>query len=244
MTLSLDTLSTSLRTSLQNTDFSKVETETAAALQSFDASVKTILGSAVGEIRGGIEALTQEIDDAEDAQTVNQVPTVSRVTEQVPVAGSLVGSVGAASSDIHALTGSSAAGSNGYLNEIITASSPDAVNASLSSVTGLPTSQLTSTLRNLTSSDLAGSVENAVKTIPYQSFQTELSKFVTNLNNTIKANSKFFLVDLGEKIEKNYENNIRSIFGSNVTKNDIQDTFALVAKGDYNTAFNQNAKKT
>lgn len=238
MTLQIQSLSDTLRTTLQNTDFSNVETAAADAINQFDASVKTILGSSIGEVQGGVEAISQEIDDAQEALETNLVPTVSRVTSNVPnIASDLVGSVGPVSSDIQAITGTSAAAADGFIQDIVGASSPEAIQAGLSRATGRSTQELNAALQELTLPELRGVVSEAVDGVPYQNLQSQVNTFITQLNNAIQANSQFFLVDLGEKLEKNYENSVLSLVDRNLTTGDIADTFNLVANGDYDNAF-------
>jgi len=239
MTLSLDELSNSLRATIRNTDFSNVSEAAQGAIANFDATIKTVLGSAVGEIRGGVEALTQEIDEAEGAGDPAQIPTVTRATSNVPGIGdSLVGSNGSGS-DISTITGTPSAGSDGFIQDIVTAGSPEAIQESLQASVGASARDLQLALQDLTSPDLQSVVSDAIGTSPFADFQKQVNTFVNQLNANIESASEFFLVDLGEKIEKNYETNLLSLVDRSVSDEDIRDTFIEVSRGNYDDAFDR-----
>ena len=237
MTLTLNHLSDNLKSTIRNTDFSNVSAQAEQAVKNFDAKVKTILGSSIGEIRGGIEALTQDIDEAEEVGSISQNPTVTRATTNVPGVGSkMVGSV-SNGSDISAITGTPSSASNGFSHDIISAGSPEAIQAALKSSINATTSELTEALKGLTTDDLSSVVGSAINKSPFTNFQKQVDAFVTQLNNNIQSASKFFLVDLGEKLEKNYETNVLSLVDNSMSYGDIETTFIQVSRGEHDKAF-------
>lgn len=239
MSLQVKTLSDTLRTSVQNTDFSKVEAATVEAVNNFDASIKTVLGSSINEIKGGIQALTKEIDDTIEFNQPNQVPTVGRVTQNVPnITDKLIGNVGSAASDISKITGTASAAANGFIQDIVTATSPEAVQNSLQSAIGATTQELTTTLKDLTTTSLQDVVTSAVNIQPFDNFIKNVNIFINQLNNNIQAVSDLFIIDLGEKLSKNYEINVLNLVDRSIPFREIQSTFALVANGNYDKAFN------
>ena len=239
MSLQIKTLSDTLRTTVQNTDFSKVEAGATNAVNNFNASIKTILGSTVGETKGGVQALTKEIDDAIESNEVNQIPTVGRVTQNVPnISDKLIGTVGSAASDISKITGTASAAVDGFVQDIVTASSPEAVHAALQNSVGATTQELNDALKDLTTEGLQNLVTEAVNIEPFSEFIKDANIFVNQLNNNLQAVSDFFVVDLGEKLSKNYEINVLNLVDRSIPFSDIQSTFALVANGNYDEAFN------
>lgn len=238
MTLEIKTLSDNLKNSIQNTDFSNVLSAQIEAVNNFDASLKTNLGSVIDEVQGGIQAITKEIDDAIDATNINQVPTIGRVTSNVPnIASNLIGTVGSAANDIAAITGTATAATDGFIQDIVTATSPEAVKNSLQKVTGVSTQVLSESLKQLTLPDLQSIVTTAVDNSPIGPFISKVDNFTNQLNQFIKANSNFFIVDLGEKISKNFEVNVLNLVDRAIPISDIESTFNLVAHGDYDNAF-------
>src|SRR6056297_2778197 len=129
MTLRIDTLSTNLNNIVRNTDFSAVENAAQEAIDKFNATKKTILGGTIGETKGGVQALTQDIDDELDKLVPQLQATVTRATDDV---NEFVTNVsGSVSSNIEAITGKAEAVASGFLQEVISVGTPEGVNAAL-----------------------------------------------------------------------------------------------------------------
>jgi hypothetical protein len=238
MSLNTESLSTGLQSAIQNTDFSSVQAAATQSINNFDAAYKTVLGSTVGEVQGGIEAISQEVDDAEEALAANQVPTVGRVTPDVPGIGSdLIEAVGDAAADITAMTGSATAAVDGFLQDITTATNPEAVSAALSRVTGKSTQELKAALEQLTLPNLRAQVTEAIDNLPFADFQSQINTYIDQLNEKIQINSGIFLADLGEKLGKNFETSVLALVDTLPNSSEIKDAFSRVAGGDYETAF-------
>ncbi len=239
MTLQIGTLSSTLQNLSKSVDFSAVEQATQDAISQFEAIKNTTLGSIVGEIKGGIEALTQEIDDAESALKSNFVPTIARVTSDIEgLADQLVGNVpGAIASDIQAITGTATAAANGVLNEIISAASPEAIDTALKKVTDATTAQLQSTLSQIADANLTDFIQTGLTNTPFGELLNSTSIFVNQINTALGANSQFFLVDFGEKLERQFQTSVNSLLGTVAKQSDIDAAFSFVANGDYASGF-------
>lgn len=237
MTLEISQLSTTLRSINQNTDFSAVQKSVQEAVNNFTALKNTLLGGSVGEVRGGIQALTQEVDNAEDLTNGTIVPTVTRATQNVPGAGSeLTGSVPSGDrSDIEAITGTAGAGANGFLQDIVTAASPEAINNALTSTVGVSTQQIQPALSSL--SQLGDAVTPIIGKNPFSSFTSSAQIFNQQLGTAVGSNSQFFLLDLGEKLSRNFQTDVTGLVDDLPRQADIDTAFNLVSKGNYEEAF-------
>lgn len=239
MKLQLNTLSSNLNNITKNIDFTDAANQAQSALDKFNATQKSVFGGVVGEIKGGVESLTQEIDNAQDALNANLTAAVVRITSDIDGASAdLVGVVPSEMiGDITALTGKAEAAANGFLKEITSASSPKAVASAISSVTGRSAAEINNTLKAITLPTLQDVVTKAVDISPYADLFKSLSVVSTQFDHLINSGSAFSLVDLGEKITKNYNTNVNQLVDRNVTLGDVADTFKLVAEGDHDAAF-------
>lgn len=240
MTLRIETLSNTLDNISRTLDFSGVEKAAQDAISQFEAIKNTTLGSVVGEIKGGVQALTQEIDNAEDALKANFVPTISRITSDIEglsdrLVGSVPGSIGA---DISAITETATAAADGFLQDVVSAASPEAIDAALKKVADATTTELQSTLSKIADANLSSFIQKGLTNTPFGEFLNSTSIFANQINSIIGANSQFFLVDFGEKLEKAFQNNVNQILGKTASSSDIARAFSFVANGDYASGFN------
>lgn len=238
MSLQINTLSSTLKNITNNIDFSSVQKASDEAISKFESIKKTTLGSVIGEIKGGIESLTKEIDDAQSALTSNIIPTITRATSNVPgIADKLVGKVGSAAADIQALTGKAESAADGFLKDIVSAASPEAIDTALKKAAGATTTEIENALKAVGDIDLGSFIEQGLASSPFGDFLTQIDTFTKQIETTIGANSRLFLVDFGEKLEKNFENSVNSIIGQVINQNDIAKAFSFVAGGDVDAGF-------
>jgi N-acetylmuramoyl-L-alanine amidase len=228
MTLQLKTLTDTLRTARQNTDFSKVESSTINAKNNFDANNKTVLGATIDEEKGGVKAITQPVDVANGLSSESVVTRATQAADDT-----LTGSVGGQASAINLITGNSTASANGFMHEIVGLGTPEAVSKSLSSVTGKSVSKFSSNAQALTSSDLQSVVKTSVGNIPYQDFNSKTSTYSNQLKQVIGSNSENFMLDLGEKISKNYALSIGDLVDLEIPESEIEESFKHLVDGNF-----------
>lgn len=247
MTLRISNLSSTLKNAVNNSDFTAVKNSAEEALNSFDATRKSLLGGVVGEIKGGIEALTKNIDDAKDALTMKFLPTISRITKDIEGASEkLLGKVplGQIKSDIEALTGKPSAAADGFLKEIISHPSAQAVETALKKF-DVAASDIENALKSIVILNLGDIITKSLGNSPFGKFLESAKIFTQQLDTISGANSELFMVDFGEKLEKTFETNVTKIIGKVASKTDIASAFKLVAGGggggggqpDYDSAF-------
>lgn len=238
MNISISTLSSSMSNRIKAADFSSVEKAAQDAIDNFNAINKTVLGRTVGEIQGGIEALTQEVDDAIEQLEANFKPVISRVTEDVDNIGDkLIKNItGSVATDIQKITETAASAADGFLYEIIGGATPKAINESLQ-IVGATTAEITSTLQSLIDQSLGNIVAGVVDKLPWSDFMTANRIFVDRLNSLIGANSQIFIVDFVEKLGKNFETSLNSILDKSIPVDDVKDAFKFVAFGQYDQGF-------
>jgi len=234
MTLRIDTLSTNLNNIVRNTDFSAVENAAQEAIDKFNATKKTILGGTIGETKGGVQALTQDIDDELDKLVPQLQATVTRATDDV---NEFVTNVsGSVSSNIEAITGKAEAVASGFLQEVISVGTPEGVNAALKKTTTLSTKDFSTRLNSLTTTALTEFSTEVDGTV-FGNFLSRNEQYITDLNQKLNTNVGRALVDLGERLEKNFENKVRDLVGQGVPDGTIARAFKLVSEGDYDGGF-------
>lgn len=242
MTFSIDRLSQSLEQINRNADFSGVQRAAQQAANEFRAATQTTLGAVAGEVQGGIQALSEEIDDQEFAGVAQDLQTIARATENIPgIADRLIRDV-QFGSQIEAITGTATAATSGFLQDIVTAANPRAVQSALQSAVGAPLQELQGALQSLTTADLQNFVVQALN-IPilqqFQQFQSQLDIFVNQMNTTINSISGQVAVDLGESISRNFENRVVGLTDRTPPRQVIEEAFRRTVDGDRDGAFEQ-----
>lgn len=232
-------LSSTLESLYKIVDFSAVTEAKDTIVAQFDAIKKTTLGSTIGEIKGGVEALTKEIDDASKAGKANFVPTVSRITSNISgLSDRLVGTVpGSIATDISKITETAGAAADGFLQEIISVASPEGINAALKKAVGATPQELQSTFASIADTNLSGFIQDALTKTPFGALLNSTSQFTSQLNSVLGLNSEQFLVDLNEKLGKGFQNKVNEILGKVVGDADVATAFAFVASGNYDEGF-------
>lgn len=220
-------------------DISGVESAVNQAIDNFDATQKSILGSTVGQIENGIQALTDQIDDAQQALETNLTSTISRVTSSVPgLSNKLKGDIGSAASDISKITGTASAAVDGFIHEIISGASPEAVSASLKGSIGATTAEVQNVVKGLTTDILQNTISSALEVLPFQELLGEVTKFKSQLNEIIGTASDKLLDNFGEKITKRFEMEVSGWLDRAIPTAELEQAFNAVSNGDYQGAYN------
>jgi N-acetylmuramoyl-L-alanine amidase len=233
----LNSISNRLKSTVATLDFSAVEKSAESAIQKFDATSKGILGGTVNEVKGGVESLTEEIDEAELLNKVFDGPAITKITQNVPnIANKFFNEV-KTSSDIQSITGTISASVPGFLNDIITSNTPNGIEESLKTAVNATKSELSTALKDVTEEQLKNIVTEAVGKIPHSEFISNASSFANQINQTIRSISDFYIVDFAENINRNFENALNSIIDKSMSLSDLEQTYLSVANKDFESSF-------
>jgi len=233
-------LSSILSSIIGNTDFSNVQSSTSAAIDKYVATQKTILGQRVGQVLGGIESLTKDVDQLEDFGVAQFVPNVARLTDNIPnLSSKLIGNTGGAAGDIQSITGDNDAAVGGFLYDIITRSSASSIETTLKDVVGATEGEIRNAIQAITQIDLRDIVMQALQNTPYADYLAKAEIFVSQVEEKLGSNSGLFLVDLVENVRENYKTQLNTIFDRQPAQADVDSTFNLVTQGKYDEAFTQ-----
>lgn len=237
MTLDLNSLKSTLENISKTSNLEKLQEEATEAIDKFDATKKTIF-SQVGEIKDGIESLTDNIDNLEDLLLPQFKINIGRITENVNVsADKLIGTVGAAASDIQSITGKAEAGVDGFLKEAITLTTPEAIEKTLIDAVGVTSNDLKNVIDKFTISTLSDKVFDTLRTNPWKDLFKSVNTYVTQLANTIGDIEDAVLSGLVEKLDKQFETTIAGILDRLPNVETINDALKLHIAGDKSKAW-------
>jgi len=239
MSLNISDLSTQLLSITRNTDFSAAQDAVSEAGNRQSAGLMSLMND-TGEIRSGIESLTNTIDFGELKNLPNMIPNIGEFTKDIPgMAEDLIGTVPSAdAADLLAITETAANVENGFLENVHSLTSAEAVSAALEKITGKDPSEFEDVLKGLTTSNLESFVMPAVTDNISSDAINEVMKYVNLIKSKLNVKSDQYLVDMGEKIEKNYESQVQLLVDRTVSDADITASFILFVDKNYTEAFN------
>ncbi len=219
------------------TDLSSVVEATNIAFNKQAASKTTEIGKAVGALVGGIESLTQEVENAFDLDNLVSGVSIAGVTRNAEgVEADLVREVSGKGS-IDLITGNSTASADGFLDDIISGGSPEAIASSLQKVTGKNPKQLSSVLTSLSSSELSSYVVDGITSNIPKEFNSIISIASNSLDNLLGSKSSSYLQDLVEKQTRDFENTVQSVVDIELDQNELDAAYNYVIDGDYYLGF-------
>lgn len=238
MAISVDLLSSHLKNIQNSLDLSALEKSVSEAARNYAASKSTTLGTRAGEVKGGIESLVAEADTLDSAQPAIIAPVVSRITRDVQApAEKVMGRVSSGvASKIEAVVGAEAA-LDGFLHAVISAGSPEAIAASLKTAARVEVAELEGTLRAVASQALSSAVGAALGALPWKNFLTTLGSVRTRISQLVAAASALPVLDLGEKVSRNFENQVLSLVSRAPASLDLKAAFAAVTGKNYAGAY-------
>jgi N-acetylmuramoyl-L-alanine amidase len=166
--------------------FSEITSSAESMINQVTAATNTQLGFSVGEVKGGVESLVQNIDYPLGA-TSTAIPAVSRITANVP---------GAKSDLVQTISGSDASklgsiveapAESGILDEIITAGTPESIATALNQSLGKTTSEIENCLTSIAPQGLDINVAVSIDQVLDGTFKSPFSSAVTNLSSALTA---------------------------------------------------------
>jgi len=168
-------------------DISKIRSTATEAINERLAFYGTQLGSEIGEIIGGFEALTDGNDAINLPEEFRNI-VVGAITPNVPdVQDILTTVIGGDETDLNAITGGGIV--DGALNEVFGAVTPSAINDALTEVTGKGQEEIQNALEAVSPDQVtqyvSSAISNIVPGITSTLFNSELGGFISSLSSTL-----------------------------------------------------------
>ena len=166
--------------------FDEINSAASTLTDQFKAASHTQLGFGVGEIKGGIESLVQNIDYPL-GETSSAIAAVSRVTANVPnVKSDLIQTIsGTDATKLGSIVESTAA--SGLLDEIITAGTAEAIATAFKQVLGKTSSELENTLLSIAPIGLSVQISTSVDDVLSGAFKNPFAAGVGNIATALTA---------------------------------------------------------
>lgn len=256
---SLKTISNALSASTSSLSATLVD-----VADKFKAAESTTLGKAIGEVKGGIQSLTQDVDNAVDALDSITKPVISKLDASasdlvqnlktdIP-SGTLTNidkvfdsskvKFTTESTDLSTALEKAKPGlenATAMLKEVIADGSVEAQAAALKKVTGLPLQNLTAALDGIKPPDLQQPIDEMMSLIEGGDLVKGLDKELTNAANKLKdltggLNTGNLLKNLTEGVSSNIKVALNSITGLSATMKSA--ALQEILKGNVDGAIN------
>jgi N-acetyl-anhydromuramyl-L-alanine amidase AmpD len=233
--IDFNNLNVELRNLDQRLGFNELTSVASRAVNEFNTIKQTTLSTEINKTVAGFKALTEETDGAASIVDRGVALLVSD-----PPGLSITKTASASNADLISMTGDANV-SGGFLDFVITASTPEAISKALVDVTNQPievVSRSISSLSNQSISQLQSSLSNVVKDIPVGTeLLGQVNKFTSNIlqfyNTTLTGNIKNII----ETLNSGFDPVIREIIGSNqLPINLVESVIQLVEQGNVSAA--------
>lgn len=250
--ISLKNLNETVKSLDKINNFDVIEKAATSAQEKFTASQSTKLGLAAGKIEGGWKALTQEIDDLVEENTVVINKGIA-LLEENPQGVNLIKEFASGSSDdLKAITGLVEDIKTGINSNVLSIPTPEAVASALQQQSGLALDKLSSAMESI--------APNATKALSSSSVISQFEEIVDGLPSGIfkdlETSTNTITSGLNEFLDQGFNQSIKDIIGATIdpigyaigqltqdtgliVPNDIKKQMStLLDKKDYLTAAN------
>jgi len=218
--------------------FDEINSAATTLTDQFKAASHTQLGFNVGDVKGGIESLVQNVDYPLGA-TSSPLPAVSRVTANVPnVKSDLVQTIsGSDATKLGSIVESTA--QSGILDEIITAGTAEAIATAFKQVLGKTTSEIEGCLSSIAPTDLTVNVSTSVDDVLSGAFKNPFASGIGNIATAYTAavgglNSTNLIKNVVENFTKQITNTVLSSIS--IPDSILQLAVVNIMDGDVNAA--------